>query len=91
MEKIEIISFILGALVLFSGVLIQPYLQRLVNVLKRILTYFKPKPHKVATNDCDAIKTQLDGLEKFVKQKEYNHRAFIRREVKNYLEELKNG
>ena len=91
MEKIEIISFILGALVLFSGMLIQPYVQRLLDVLKRVLTYFKPKPHKVSTNDCDAIKTHLNELEKYVKQKEYNHRSFIRREVKKYLEELKNG
>jgi hypothetical protein len=42
------------------------------------------------TNDFDAIKTRLDELEKYTKQKEYNLRAFIRSEVKKYLLELKN-
>ena len=79
--------FTLGALSLFVGILIKPMLD---NVYKRIVVMFKRKPRKVLTNDFDAIKTRLDELEKYTKQKEYNLRAFIRSEVKKYLLELKN-
>ena len=79
--------FTLGALSLFVGILIKPTLDA---IYKRIVAMFKRKPRKASTNDFDAIKTRLDELEKYTKQKEYNHRAFIRSEVKKYLLELKN-
>ena len=91
MNEQNFISFVFGAFTLFVGILIQPQIQRLINGFKRILTRIKPKSHKASTNDCDAIKTQLDALERYAKQKEYNTRAFIRREVKQYLIELQNG
>ena len=87
MNLTPFIYFTLGALSLFVGILIKPMLD---NVYKRVVAMFKRKPRKVSTNDFDAIKTRLDELEKYTKQKEYNLRAFIRSEVKKYLLELKN-
>jgi hypothetical protein len=78
--------FTLGALSLFVGILIKPTLD---NVYKRIVAMFKRKPRKASTNDFDAIKTRLDELEKYTKQKEYNHVLLLEARLKNTYLNLK--
>ena len=87
MEQLNFISFIFGALSLFVGMLIQPQIQRLINGFKRILTYIKPKPREVSTNDIDA---RLTRLERLWDRRENDRKNKVQKQVLEYLKELQN-
>jgi FtsZ-binding cell division protein ZapB len=96
MEKQEFIYFVLGAGSLFVGLLVQPYMKMGWQWLKSQISHrFPPKPAIDATavinlqQQIDELKEQMNNVAKNAYRRETNRKNNVRREVREYLNELK--
>lgn len=93
MEKMNFIYFCLGALSLFVGILAQPYVKSGWQWLKSLISLRKPQQSNVYCYDLQAqineLKEQVDNVAKNNYRRESNRKSNIRREVRDYLEELR--
>ena len=93
MERINFIYFCLGALSLALGFFIKPHVDRLGMHIKQYFTKKKHTP-KVYCDDLqqqiNELKEQMDNVAANSYSRETNRKNNIRREVRSYLEELRN-
>lgn len=95
MENTDILYFTLGAISLMVGLIAHPYVMMMFNALKNKIK--REKPQQVDTNveyllcKVDELEEQVNNMAKKLTNREYNRKNNIRRDVREYLEELKNG
>ncbi len=92
MERINFIYFFIGVLSMFVGMFVYPYVTK---VKMHIKQYFTKKKHtpKVYCDDLqsqiDELKEQLDNLAERLATRDANRKNNTRREIRDYLEELR--
>lgn len=93
MERMNFIFFCLGALSLFVGILAQPYVQMGWQWFKSLISHKKPQQSNVYCDDLQAqineLKEQMDNVAANSYRREQNRKSNIRREVRDYLAELR--
>ena len=92
MEKLDLLSFLFGALALTFGIFIKPYTDILVMRLKRL---FSRKERAIEQHNLEVIVERMNELEEQMNnvaethfRRETNRKNNIRREVRDYLKEL---
>ena len=98
--------FFLGALTLFFGIIAKPHVDKLVARIKRLFTRNNSKIDindvvDIVSNMEDDIsylqkqiddnQTQITNLAERLSNRDTNRRNNVRRDVRSYLEEIKNG
>ena len=94
METTNFIYFTLGALSLFAGMLVYGPVKLFWNTIKSSISFRKPQQ---STNVyCDDLQSQIDDLKEQMDnvaansyRREANRKNNIRREVRDYLAELR--
>lgn len=88
----EILYFTAGAVSLMVGIIIQPYLQELGRNIKSFFTRKNTQPNVYCDDlqsQIDELKEQMDNVAKNSYRREQNRKSNIRREVRDYLAELR--
>ena len=103
MEKMNFVMFCLGAFSLAVGLVLMPYVSMLRNAIKsRIRRGKNTQPNNVFTiedkimigktlNRVDDLEKQVNNLAERLATRERNRKNNLRRDIREYLEELKNG
>ena len=96
--KTEIYYYILGAVTLGVGIVAQPYVKQVWNAFKTWILRRKNDKDIVDVIIIAQLQDRIDDLEEQMNnvaanayRREQNRRTNIRRDVREYLEELKNG
>jgi cell division protein FtsB len=89
----NILDFTLGAITLAIGLIIKPYVDVVVMRLKRLFT---AKKHTIEQHNLEVIVERVNELEEQINNiaeakyvRERNRKSNIRREVRDYLAELR--
>lgn len=89
----EILYFTLGAITLVLGLIAKPYVDVVVMRLKRVFTRKKRTIEdnniEVIVNQVNDLQTQVDNLAEVVSRRDKNRKHNIRRDVREYLSELR--
>jgi len=90
MEKMNFVMFCLGAFSLAVGLVAMPYVSMLRNAIKSRIRREKNTItlDRVAIED---LQSQIDNLAERLATRERNRKNNLRRDIRDYLEELKNG
>lgn len=90
MEKMNFVMFCLGAFSLAVGLVAMPYVSMLRNAFKSRIKREKNTItlDRVAIED---LQSQIDNLAERLATRERNRKNNLRRDIRDYLEELKNG
>lgn len=90
MEKMNFVMFCLGAFSLAVGLIAMPYVSMLRNAIKSRIKREKNTItlDRVAIED---LQSQIDNLAERLATRERNRKNNLRRDIRDYLEELKNG
>ncbi len=92
MDKLWIIYFTLGAISMVIGMIIYPHV---LKMRMHIMQYFTRKKHtpNVYCDDLqsqvDELKKQLDNVAETLATRDKNRKYNTRREIRDYLEELR--
>lgn len=93
MDRINFIYFILGVFSLALGFIIKPYADALVMRLKRVFTTKKRTIEdnniEVIVNQINDLQTQVNNLAEAVATRDKNRKYNTRKEVREYLAELR--
>lgn len=93
METTNFIYYFLGMLTLFVGILIHPWVMGIWTIIKSWFTSKKSKQPNVYCDDLqsqiDELREQLDNVAANSYRRETNRKSNIRREVRDYLAELR--
>ena len=93
MEKTNFIYFCIGALSLAFGIIAKPYVDALVMRLKRLFTRkertIEEHNIEVIVNQINDLQTQVNNLAEVVSRRDKNRKHNIRRDVRDYLSELR--
>lgn len=94
METTNFIYFTLGALSLFAGMLVYGPVKLFWNTIKSSISFRKPQQStNVYCDDLqsqiDDLKEQVDNLAEALASRDKNRKSNTRREVRDYLEELR--
>lgn len=93
METTNFIYFSLGALSLFAGMLVYGPVKLFWNTIKSSISFRKPQQSVVYYDDLqkqiDELKEQMDNLAEILASRDRNRKSNTRREVRDYLEELR--
>ncbi len=89
MERNEFIMFVLGAVSLAAGMVLQPYMKAVWQWVKSHI------PHRKNTQSTtnyqqqiDDLQSQIDNIIEVKYQREQNRKNNVRREVRDYLKDL---
>ena len=92
MDKMWIIYFTLGAISMIIGMIIYPHV---LKMRMHIMQYFTRKKHTPNVY-CDDLQSQIKELEKQINNvaerlstRDTNRKHQVRREIRDYLEELR--
>lgn len=96
----EILYFTLGAITLALGLIAKPYVDVVAMRLKRVFTRKNAPPIigtdplvlnniEVIVNQVNDLQTQVDNLAEVVSRRDKNRKHNIRRDVRDYLSELR--
>ena len=89
----EILYFTLGAIALALGLIAKPYVDVVVMRLKRLFTRkertIEDNNIEVIVNQVNDLQTQVDNLAERLATRDHNRRSNIRRDVRDYLSELR--
>jgi hypothetical protein len=95
--KTELYYYVLGVVTLGVGIVAQPYVKTLWNAVKTWISREKNNKDIVDILIIAKLQDRIDELEKQINnvaenhyRRETNRKNNIRREVRSYLEELKN-
>ena len=93
MEATNFIYYFLGMITLFVGLLIHPFVMRIWGYCKSFLPKRKSKPSIVYYDDLqfqiNELREQLNNVAANSYRREQNRKNNIRREVRDYLTELR--
>lgn len=93
MEKANFIFFCIGALSLAFGIIAKPYVDTLVMRLKRLFTRkertIEDNNLEVIVNQVNDLQTQVDNIAEQLATRDRNRKYNTRREVRDYLAELR--
>jgi len=90
MTNTEFIFFCLGALSLFIGLLAHNPMKQLWHAVKSWISHkLTPKPQPRVY--CDDLQSQINELKEQLAARDTNRKNNVRREVRDYLQELRDN
>lgn len=92
MERQEFIYFVLGAFSLAVGFIVQPYVKAVWKWFKSLISHKQPVGTDPAVlAKLEELQTQINNIVETKYNRETNRKNNIRREVRDYLKELRNS
>ncbi len=89
MERNEFIMFVLGAVSLAAGMVLQPYVKAVWQWCKSHITHRKnTQSTPTIQQQIDDLQSQIDNVIDVKYNRDTNRRSNVRREVRDYLKEL---